>query len=53
MSRTPDPDSPAAAVQPEPGGCIADVGAQLLEETAAHHDHAEPPDTNVDPGDLS
>jgi hypothetical protein len=52
MPRQPDPDSPAAAVQPAPGDCVADVGAELLEETAAFHDYAEPPDADVDPEEL-
>jgi hypothetical protein len=46
MSRTSDPNSPAA-VPPEPGDCVADVGAELLEEVAAYHDYAEPPATDV------
>jgi hypothetical protein len=53
MSRTSDPNSPAAAIQPEPGDCVADVGAELLEEVAAHHDYAEPPEADVAPGELA
>jgi hypothetical protein len=52
MPRQPDLASPAAAVQPAPGDCVADVGAELLEEVAAYHDYAEPPDTDVDPEEL-
>jgi hypothetical protein len=52
MPRQPDPASPAAAVQPAPGDCVADVGAEVLEQVAAHHDYAEPPDSPVDPGEL-
>jgi hypothetical protein len=52
MSRTSDPNSPAAAIVPEPGDCVADVGAALLEEVAAHHGHAEPPDADVAPEEL-
>jgi hypothetical protein len=29
------------------GDCVADVGAELLEEVAAHHGHAEAADTDV------
>jgi hypothetical protein len=53
MPRQPDPDSPAAAVQPAAGDCVADVGAELLEEVAAHHGHAEPPDTDLDLRELT
>jgi hypothetical protein len=48
MPRQSDLASPAAAVQPAPGDCVADVGAELLEEVAAYHDHAEPPDSDLD-----
>ena len=52
MPRTPDPASPAVAVQPEPGDCVADVGAEVLEQVAAHHNYAEPPDVPVNPEEL-
>jgi hypothetical protein len=52
MPRPPDLDSPAAAVQPALADCVAEVGAEMLEETAAYHDFAEPPDADVDPGEL-
>jgi hypothetical protein len=42
LARQPDPDSPAAAVQPERGDCVADVPAEVLEEVAAYHWHSEP-----------
>jgi C-terminal processing protease CtpA/Prc len=48
MAREPDPDSPAATAQPEPGDCVADVGADVLERTAAFHGNQEPPDAVVD-----
>jgi hypothetical protein len=53
MSRTSDPNSPAAANLPEPGDCIADVGAELLEEVAAYHGYAEPPHADVAPEELA
>ena len=53
MPRQPDPDSPAAAVQAVEGDCVADVGADLLEQVAAYHGHAEPPDTIVNPEELA
>jgi hypothetical protein len=52
MSRQSDPESPAAAVQPAPGDCVADVGAEVLEEVAVYHDYAEPPDTPVNAEEL-
>jgi hypothetical protein len=52
MPRLPNPDSPAAAVQPALADCVAEVGAEVLEETAAYHDFAEPPDADVDPEEL-
>jgi hypothetical protein len=48
MARQPDPDSSAAAAQLEPGDCVADVGAEVLERTAAFHGNQEPPDAVVD-----
>jgi hypothetical protein len=53
MSRSSDANSPAAAVLPEPGDCVADVGAELLEEVAAYHGYAEPPDADVNPEELA
>jgi C-terminal processing protease CtpA/Prc len=42
VARQPDPDSPAAVAQPEPGDCIADIDPAILEDVAAYHWHAEP-----------
>jgi hypothetical protein len=52
MARQPDPDSPAAAAQPEPGDCVADVGAEVLEATAAFHGNQEPPDAAVNESEM-
>ncbi len=48
MTRQPDPDSPAAAVQPEPGDCIADVDPDILERTGDYHFGVEPDGEPVD-----
>jgi len=42
MPREPDLDSPAAAAQPEPGDCVADVDPDILERTADWHFGVEP-----------
>jgi C-terminal processing protease CtpA/Prc len=52
MAREPDPDSPAATAQLEAGDCVADVGAEVLERTAAFHGNQEPPDAVVDEAEL-
>jgi C-terminal processing protease CtpA/Prc len=52
MAREPDLDSPAATAQLEAGDCVADVGAEVLERTAAFHGNQEPPDTVIDEGEL-
>jgi hypothetical protein len=52
MAREPDPDSPAATAQLEAGDCVADVGAEMLERTAAFHGNQEPPDAVVNEAEL-
>lgn len=52
MRRQSDPESPAAAAVLTPGDCVADVGAEALEDVAAYHDYAEPPDTRVNREEL-